>query len=580
MDSLLWLRPPGHVGEDLAGSRPDRGVSCEETACDCLLPPQRRLFKPAHARHDPASGPRCSLSQPQLEGVGPCIPFIPDSRRPRAVSARRGLLPAGQWRLAFGWRRFRVISAVRALAPWMAAAILAVGVARQAPASEAAGPSAGLAGLAGDGKTDDTDALQHAVDAGVGAIRLGKGVYRITKPIVVDLDKVGYTSFHGDGVAQLVMEGPGPALRFVGTHKGTAGPDSFQENVWLKQRTPMIDGLEIVGRHPEASGVEVSGTMQLTISRLVVREALHGVRLFDRNRNVILSECHIYHNRGVGVLLDRLSLHQVNIANCHISYNAGGGVVVRESEIRNLQIACCDIEANTGEKGDPPSANILFDASVGSIREGAIVGCTLQHSAAPKESAQFGTPKGTANIRFIGASREQPHKVGNLAISDNLMSDVDTNIHMVHARGVTITGNSIHGAFSTNLLFEDCSNMVVASNLFDRNPDYGFDSPSGLVFRQCQDCTLTGLHINGVLDSPAGLLLENCRRFNIANCTILDCDHCGLLLKDVSHSRVSGCLIRDDRPDSTSVPLRVAGGDGNMIEGNSLGSPPQGGDKR
>jgi hypothetical protein len=142
---------------------------------------------------------------------------------------------------------------------------------------------------------------------------------------------------------------------------------------------------------------------------------------------------------------------------------------------------------------------------------------------------------------------------------------------MVHARGVTITGNSIHRAFSANILMDDCSNMVLGSNLFDRNPDYGFDSPSGLVFRNCRDCTLTGLHINGVLDSPAGLMLENCRRFNIANCTILDCDNCGLLLKNVSHSHVSGCLIRDDRPDTTSAPLEVIGGSGNMITNNLLG---------
>jgi hypothetical protein len=315
--------------------------------------------------------------------------------------------------------------------------------------------------------------------------------------------------------------------------------------------------------------------MQLTISRLVVREALHGVRLVQRNRNVILSECHIYNNRGVGVFLDRLSLHQVNIANCHISYNAGGGVVVRESEIRNLQIACCDIEANTGREGDPKTANILFDASVGSIREGAIVGCTIQHSHSPKESATYRSPKGSANIRFIGASVQQPHKVGNLAISDNLMSDVDTNIHMVHARGVTITGNSIHAAFSNNILLDDCSNMVLASNLFDRNPDYGFDSPSGLVFRNCRDCTLTGLHVNGVLDCPAGLVLESCRRFQIADCTILDCDNRGLLLKDTFDSRVSDCLIRDDRPGSSSVPLEVIGGKGNMIVDNLFGARPR-----
>ena len=463
---------------------------------------------------------------------------------------------------------------------------------RETPPRAIAAPEIERLDAVGDGEADDTDALQRTIDSGVGDVRLPRGVYRITQPIVIDLDKVGYTSIHGRGVATLLMAGPGPALKFIGTHGGTASPKTVQDNVWQRQRTPILDGVEIVGAHPEASGVEVAGTMQMTITRLVVRNALHGVHLVQRNRNVILSECHLYHNRGIGVFLDRLNLHQINIANCHISYNAGGGIVVRESQIRNLQIACCDIEANTGGAGEPPSANILFDTSIGSIREGAIIGCTIQHSPTPKDPTPEGptpdgptpdgpTPEGTlqespasegsANIRFIGTSREEPHKVGNLAISDNLMSDVEINIHMVHARGVTITGNSIHRAFASNILLDDCSNIVLAANLFDRNPDYGFDSPSGLVFRDCRDCTLTGLHINGVLNSPAGLVLENCRRFNITNCTILDCDNCGLLLKDVSDSRVSDCLIRDDRPEANSVSLEVIGGADNMLVDNLLG---------
>src|SRR5437868_15208710 len=116
--------------------------------------------------------------------------------------------------------------------------------------------------LAGDGATDDTDAIQKPIDAG-GAVRFPKGVYRITRTLTVDLDKVGYTALTGDGTATLRMDGPGPAVRFVGTHEGTAAPNSFKPNVWDRQRTPRVDGLEIVGHHPDADGIEASGTMQL-----------------------------------------------------------------------------------------------------------------------------------------------------------------------------------------------------------------------------------------------------------------------------------------------------------------------------
>ena len=35
-------------------------------------------------------------------------------------------------------------------------------------------------GAVGDGKADDTQALQHALDAGDGILELEKGTYRIT----------------------------------------------------------------------------------------------------------------------------------------------------------------------------------------------------------------------------------------------------------------------------------------------------------------------------------------------------------------------------------------------------------------
>ena len=44
-------------------------------------------------------------------------------------------------------------------------------------------------GAVGDGITDDTESLQHAIDSGDGALRLNKGPYRITQPLVIDLTK-------------------------------------------------------------------------------------------------------------------------------------------------------------------------------------------------------------------------------------------------------------------------------------------------------------------------------------------------------------------------------------------------------
>src|SRR4051812_31410755 len=83
-------------------------------------------------------------------------------------------------------------------------------------------------GARGDGTADDTAAVQKAVESGVGLIRFPRGVFKLTRTVTIDLDKVGFTALAGDGVARVVMAGPGPAFKFVGTHGGSAAPSSFK----------------------------------------------------------------------------------------------------------------------------------------------------------------------------------------------------------------------------------------------------------------------------------------------------------------------------------------------------------------
>jgi len=229
-------------------------------------------------------------------------------------------------------------------------------------------------GAVGDGKADDTIAFQRAVDSGGGDILIPGGIYRLTESIVVDLDSNGPMSIVGQGTARIIMTGAGPAFKLIGTHDGTASPMTVKENVWRNQRMPIICGLEIIGTHQQACGIEAAGTMHAVFSKMLIRKALHGIQLTRRNRNVIISDCHIYENRGVGIYLDHVNLHQINVGNSHISYNSGGGIVQRAGDVRNLQIGNCDIEANmdedsrkAGSQKSPPAANVLIDATGGTI---------------------------------------------------------------------------------------------------------------------------------------------------------------------------------------------------------------------
>lgn len=419
-------------------------------------------------------------------------------------------------------------------------------------------------GALGDGQADDTAAIQNAVNAAIGDIRFQRGEYRITKPIVVELDKVGPTSLVGDGTARIVMVGSGPAIKLLGTHTGSAAPQDVKPEVWQRQRMPMVDGLEIVGAHPEACGIEVDATMHLTLTRVGIRECLHGIHLVRSNRNVLIANCHLYHNRGVGLYLDDVDLHQINVTGSHICFNAAGGIVSRAGNVRNLQITGCDVESN-GESNAPRRANVLIDCTGGAAgtAEVAITGCTIQHNPSP----------GSANILFLGSNRPD-HRWGHLVIANSILTDVRVNVDIENARGVSIVGNTFGSGSQRDLRIVDSCNVVIGPNVLERNPLYGDEKSAngGVLLRNCQDMTISGLHVTQVRRLPAGIELEKCRRVNLTGCTILDCDNAGLLLKEVSHSLISGCLIRHDQ--SSSQPwdaVKMEASNGNTLANNVLG---------
>ncbi len=430
-------------------------------------------------------------------------------------------------------------------------------------------------GAVGDGVADDTAVLQQALSSGKVDLYFPKGIYRLTQTLDFDLTRTGFASVTGDGTASLRMEGSGPALRFTGNHAGTAAPETVKPHVWERERSPTVTGIEIVGRHAEADGIEAVGTMQLTVSRVVVREARHGVHLVRRNRNVTIADCHLYNNTGVGVFYDDVNLHQSNITNCHISYNRGGGVVSHGGNVRNLQIGTCDIEGNHAAEG-PPSANVWLDSSSGSIGEVAVTGCTIQHTHKAPGSANIrikgaGTDPALANRTGEAATRE-----GHVTIVGNVFSDVQVNVEIQNARGVTLTGNTFWEGFGHDLLVEHCSNVVVSGNNFDRNPRYAVNGflgveNNGILIQGSSDVSLTGNVVSGVLRKPAAVQVLESRRILINSNSILDSDGSGLLLRDVSDSMVSGNIVRDDRAADVrghSVSIGVSGGSGNFVGGN------------
>jgi hypothetical protein len=436
-------------------------------------------------------------------------------------------------------------------------------------------------GIKGDGKTDDTAALQHALDKTVGRLALPRGDYLISKPLVVRLTARGYFSLSGEGgAARLIMTGPGPAIHVIGTHAKTSDPSTVADSVWKTERFPTVDGIEIVGAHAEADGVRVEGALMPTLSRVLVRRCRHGIHLPQRNRNVLLAHCHVYDCSGIGIFLDRINLHQINIVGCHVSFNKRGGIVISSgSEVRNIQITGNDIEYNYDPKVDS-SNDILFDATEGSIREGTIASNTIQ----AKQS------KGGAIIRFLGASKDNPNAIGSITITGNLIGSQETLVHLRHARAVVLSGNSLYNGFHHALLAEECEHLVLSGNSIDHNPDFRDRTTDTLHCVGCRHVNIHALSLQHLRDAqveaPASLILERCRDVSLVGVQLIHVRHRGVAIAEselvrIADSTISGrgdayraAISADDKSRRLLVTNNFVarGKDGDIVMPNDVGT--------
>lgn len=423
-------------------------------------------------------------------------------------------------------------------------------------------------GAMGDGQFDDTEAIQHAVEDGDGQLRFPPGRYRISKTIEIKLDEVGYTSINGtDGLAQIVMSGPGPAFRFIGTHEGTGDPNSVKPNVWAKQRMPRIKDIAIEGDHKAADGIEMIKTMQSVFTGVHLRHLRHGIRLTERNRNVLIDHCHIYQNTGVGVFLDAVNLHQINITGNHISYNRLGGIRIERSEVRNLQITGNDIEYNNHKSHgtEPePTGEIWIDttAEKASVNEVTIASNTIQATPSP----------GGANIRIM-EKKDESRPPGLINITGNVLGNQENTLHITGGYGISVTGNTIYSSENRNVLIEDSRLITLSGNVYRRHTPKLF---TGVRLVNSQDCIIgdSGFYDEaeeGQTNGASLLELVDCRRINVSGCQFIDGTPYGIDVHNGDHINISGCTIVEwtRRKRTAKAAIRFTGsGGGNIVAGN------------
>ena len=438
-------------------------------------------------------------------------------------------------------------------------------------------------GAVGDGQRDDTEAIQHAIDEGDGEILFSPGTYVVRRTLVVELSRTGLRSLRGEGgTARLIFEGDGPAIRLLGQHQGTSDPPTVKPATWLHERMPQIVGLEIIGANPNADGIELRRTMQTIIQRVLIRRVRHGIRLTERNRNVLISASHIYDNTGCGIFIDRCNLHQMIVSACHISFNRQAGIHSRDGDLHNLQITGNDIEYNY-DPAQRGAADIFFDARKGVASEITIASNTIQ--ARVSEDG--------ANIRILGAAPAAeaarsgaalPGSARLISITGNVIGSQNTNLQLHDVDGIAIVGNTIYDGRQHAIAARGCLRLSVGTNTFGWRLGPERQMNDTIVLDHCRNSLLHGLTIHDVGGSPtkaerpesqtAAISLLDCHDTSVSQCQITSPPEVGIRLRGGHACRVDSNTIVDRRqPPRMQAAIDVAGQAGSHLVQNNLLGP-------
>lgn len=431
-------------------------------------------------------------------------------------------------------------------------------------------------GAKGDGVADDYEAIMKTIGSSTdGVLEFPAGNYRITRTIHLQLDEVNISKIQGiSGNSTLSMDGKGPAFFIEGTHLGSALPASVSETTWSKEKFFTIESIEIKGLHPEAEGVRLKNLMQPIISHCLIRNVSTGIHLVSRNRNVLLLGNHIYDCSKIGVFLDSVNIHQININDNHISYCKQGGIKVSNSEIRNIQIVGNDIEYNCDPEG-PVSADIWVDCSrSGSVREGTISGNTIQAIPSP----------GGANIRFSGLSGNN-NKIGLMSITGNHISNQEVNIELDHCRGVSISGNTFIRGYDRHLIVNDSRNVTISANVFDHNEDYftaDVDAMGGISIDKSQNILLSDNIIDGAAykngDVGGAVVITDSREISLGGCHIQNPKMNGVRIVSSPNVQITNCIIHEDmNPGEMQSGITLSGAcPGTVVRANNISAGVKG----
>ncbi|MGE6487453.1 hypothetical protein [Paenisporosarcina sp. NPDC076898] len=422
-------------------------------------------------------------------------------------------------------------------------------------------------GAVGDGRTDDTKALQEAArQHGIISLESGK-TYLISSTI--ELNPAIAKGIQGNN-AKILLDADLPAFHLKGNK--TDGGARPTENVGLEDEFSfVIDSLHVFSRDHRGTALILDGSFGVIVTKSHFYNLKKGIELINKNRNVIISENHLWNLAEYGIHYNNANVHQSILTNNHISY-AEIALFFENGDVHNTQIMGNDIEVGYLKNNDTRSAiQVVCDKPKTQFSQSQIVGNSIEDHFLAKEgiinfySKTFGPSSADSNlapyvgmIEIMGNELSGSSKalvlenINDITINSNtfkLISEVFISI-FTGGEGINMSGNIFSGREGKNyggkILHVEGAKAGINSTLrflnFNNNTSYNLTENPISIMRK------PGLTANFKISE-----------INISNNTF------GSATKKEDATKLTGYIIDIDVPHVSGATITA-----NIIKGSSI----------
>ena len=178
------------------------------------------------------------------------------------------------------------------------------------------------------------------------------------------------------------------------------------------------------------------------------------------------------------------------------------------ADVTGLKITGCRISGNSATDGIQPKEAIQLDVA----EEDAFPKCITNgkgcHNVVIEHNTFTDVARGVGSHNFVHSTTQNPSYT-NVFICDNTFSKVYAEpIHVLHAKGMTISGNVIKSGKRAGIYLEDCSYTLISKNTIkkitaysgDRGAAYG-TFRSGTILAGCRYIDIVNNIMTGINSS-------------------------------------------------------------------------------